>query len=122
MDLSNRAFLVVEDEMMILLDIEDMLVDLGCRLIMRAATVPCALKLLSTSTFQGAVLDVNLNGTHTKPVADMLARLDVPFLFSTGYSDTGMGPDHAHRPKLTKPFKLKSLAEGLTAMFLQAPK
>src|ERR1700736_1248780 len=79
--LSGRRVLVVEDEMLILMIIEDMLADLGCESVTAAATVDQALALMDARVFDAAMLDVNLNGRKSYPVADALAE----FFFSTGY-------------------------------------
>jgi hypothetical protein len=45
--LSGRRVLVVEDEMLVLIMIEDMLADLGCKSVAAAATVDKALALIN---------------------------------------------------------------------------
>jgi hypothetical protein len=42
---------------------------------------------MDARVFDAAMLDVNLNGNKSYPVADALAARGVPFVFSTGYSD-----------------------------------
>ena len=60
--LTGRSVLVVEDEMLILMMIEDMLGDLGCRSIVTAASTKQALAEIETHAFDVAMLDSNLNG------------------------------------------------------------
>ncbi|WP_210755899.1 hypothetical protein, partial [Gordonia paraffinivorans] len=36
-----------------------------------------------------AVLDANLNGRSVTPVAEVLRQRGVPFVFATGYGETG---------------------------------
>jgi hypothetical protein len=57
------------------------------------------------------MLDVNLNGTKSYPVADALAARGVPFLFSTGYSDHAMKEPYRNRPVLKKPFRPQELMD-----------
>lgn len=105
--LAGRNVLVVEDEMLVLMVIEDMLGDLGCRSIAVAATVAQALALIDGERFDMATLDVNLDGHKSYPVADALAARGVPFAFSTGYSDHGAwDADYGDRPVLRKPYQL----------------
>src|SRR5215210_5428149 len=113
--LTGRRILVVEDEMMVLLAIEDMLTDLGCDAVAAAATVDQALALIEAQGFDAAMLDVNLNGNKSYPVADVLARRGVPFAFSTGYSDHGWG-GYGDRPVLKKPFAYEDLVATLTEL------
>ncbi len=75
--LFGRRILVVEDEMLVLMSIEDMLADLGCESVAAAATVDQAVALIRAQFFDAAMLDMNLNGTKSFPVADKLAELGV---------------------------------------------
>jgi CheY-like chemotaxis protein len=111
--LSDRRVLVVEDEMMILMMIEGMLADLGCTSVTAAATIDQAIALIDTRRFDVAMLDLNLNGDKSYPVADALAARDVPFLFSTGYSDHGLKDGYNERPVLRKPYHHQELADAL---------
>ncbi len=111
--LSGRRVLVVEDEMMILITLEDMLADLGCTSVSSAATVDQGLALMETQGFDAALLDVNLNGAKSYPIADVLAARGVPFVFSTGCSDTGMVAGYRDRPVLRKPYHHQALVETL---------
>jgi CheY-like chemotaxis protein len=111
--LSGRRVLVVEDEMMVLLLIEDMLSELGCESVTTAATVDQALALMDGRVFDVAMLDVNLNGQKSYPVADALAARHVPFVFATGYSDHVTRDGYPGRPVLKKPFKFEALVDIL---------
>ena len=114
--LTGQRVLVVEDEMMVLMIIEDMLADLGCESVTAAATVNEALALIDSQGFDAAMLDVNLNGAKSYPVADALAARAVPFTFSTGYSDHGTSNGYADRPVLNKPFQQGKLVEIFTGL------
>jgi CheY-like chemotaxis protein len=114
--LSGRRVLVVEDEMMVLLLIEDMLSDLGCESVTTAATVDQALALMNERVFDVAMLDVNLNGQKSYPVADALAARNVPFVFATGYSDHVTKEGYPGRPVLKKPFKFEELVAVLARL------
>ena len=111
--LSGRRILVVEDEMLVLINIEDMLADLGCESVGAAATVDQALALIDTQAFDAAVVDVNLDGVHSYAVADALRARGVPFVFSTGYSGQGMKEGYRDEPVLGKPYRAAELVEIL---------
>ena len=117
--LSGRRILVVEDEMMVLMAMEDMLADLGCESVAVAATVDQALALIDAQGFDAAMLDVNLNGKRSYPVADVLVTRGVPFAFSTGYGDHGRDGYYSGRPVLKKPFNHKELAETFRELFMR---
>src|SRR6188474_1012097 len=107
--LSGRKVLVVEDEMLVLIMIEDMLADLGCTSVTSAATVDKALTLINEQVFDVAMLDVNLNGNDSHPVAEALSARGVPFVYSTGNSGQNLRGDYSDRPVLRKPFKYEEL-------------
>lgn len=105
--------LVVDDDMMLLMMIEGMLEDMGCESVVAVATVKQALAVLDTGTFDVAMLDLNLNGDRSYPIADALAALNVPFLFSTGYGSGGVGEGYRDRPVLMKPYSFDQLVATL---------
>ncbi|MBM7044662.1 response regulator [Rhizobium lusitanum] len=102
--LSAQRTLIVEDEMMLLMVLEDILTDLGCGSIAVAGTIKQALSLVSSRPFDSAVLDVNLNGEKSFPIADALGALDVPYIFATGYGIDALGAGYRDRPLLSKPY------------------
>lgn len=102
--LAGRHILVVEDEIMLLLMIEDVLADLGCTSVTSAGTVDRAIALIEAQVFDVAMLDLNLNGQMSFPIADKLAERGVPFLFSTGYSSDFLKEGYGDRPVLRKPY------------------
>lgn len=114
--LSGRRVLVVEDEMMVLLNIESMLADLGCEAISVAATVESALALVDAERFDCAMLDVNLGGQTSYSIADALVIRRIPFVFSTGYSDDRIAVRFGDRPVLKKPYSDEELAAALARL------
>lgn len=113
--LSGRRMLVVEDEMLVLMNTEDTLADLGCESV-AAATVEQALALIDAQPFDAAMLDMNLDGEKTFAVADALAAHGVPFLFATGYAGDDMKDGYRDRPLLRKPFRPRDLADALASL------
>lgn len=106
---------VVEDEMTIALLIEDMLADLGCELAELATRLPRALEIAETIEADFAILDINLDGHMSFPVADILDRRGVPFVFATGYGPAGLSEAYRDRPVIKKPFDLKTLDAAIRA-------
>jgi CheY-like chemotaxis protein len=84
--LTGVRALVVEDEMMVSMLLEDMPSDIGCTPVGRAAKMDRALKSIENAGFDVAILDVDLNGTETYPIADALAARGIPFVFASGYT------------------------------------
>lgn len=119
--LTGRRILVVEDEMLVLMSIETALEDFGCSAICAAASVADALEVLSNHQFDAAVVDVNLGGEKSYPVADALTQRGIPFAFSTGYGDHGDRLDLNHRPVLRKPYLNSDLIAMLERLVSDGP-
>ena len=108
-ELSALKVLVVEDEGAVALLIEDMLADLGCEVTHSAAHLAKACELASVAVVDFALLDLNLNGSSTLPVASILKQRHIPFVFSTGYGASGLTEEFRSYPTLAKPFVLAEL-------------
>ena len=112
--------LVVEDEMMIVILIEDTLLDIGAEVVGPAAGVRPALRLANEAPIDAAILDVNIRGGNSYPVADVLAERGIPFLFCTGYSDWALEERHRDRPRLSKPYTAKDLENQVLQLLSEA--
>jgi CheY-like chemotaxis protein len=104
-----RRVLVVEDDVMIRMLIEDMLSDLGFAVAAEASKVHEALAAVKSADIDVAILDVNLSGETTGPVAEALAARGTPFVFATGYGEHGLPEQFRDRPLLKKPFQIDNL-------------
>jgi CheY-like chemotaxis protein len=77
--------LIIEDESIVAMMIEDLIVDMGHEVVGTAGRLEQAQKLVEELAIDFAIVDVNLNGVHTYPVAEVLKARGVPFVFATGY-------------------------------------
>ena len=118
--LASRRVLVVEDEFMVAWNLEDMLADLGCVVVGPAAGIDQALAMIGAEAIDAALLDVNLEGRPSYPVADALAVRGVPFAFSTGYESESLRKGYRTIPSLRKPFSRSDVATLLEKLL--APK
>ena len=107
---------MVEDEVLVAWLLEDMLADLGCAVVGPAASVKQALAMIDAEAIDVAVLDVNLNGQLSYPIADALAARGVPFVFSTGYDKDRMLDGYKTFPVLQKPFHQSELSDILAKL------
>ncbi len=110
--------LVVEDEYLIRMLLEDMLTDIGFNVVAAVGTIAEANEHAHTGDFDAAILDVNLAGEQVFPVADVLVKRGLPFVFVTGYGEGSLPEKFRGRPALQKPFeaaKLESTMAGLLA-------
>jgi DNA-binding response OmpR family regulator len=109
----TRHVLIVEDEMQAALKLEDMLVELGHVVVAVATHIMRALTLASESKIDFAILDLNLAGTLSFPVADVLRRRDLPFMFASGYGNHGLTESYRNEFVLVKPYGLHELEEAI---------
>jgi CheY-like chemotaxis protein len=109
--LRGARVLVVEDEAMLSLNLETMLLDMGCVVAGTADKIDDALQIARTSQFDVALLDVNLGGKRVDPVAEAIRARGTPIVFITGYGKTA-----ASGLVLEKPYS----AAGLERMLNKA--
>jgi CheY-like chemotaxis protein len=109
----SLQILVVEDESLVAMMIEDMLEDLGHKVIATSGRMPDASRLVSNAGADLAILDVNLNGEETYPLAVSLAEREIPFIFATGYGTSGIKAQWSGVPVLQKPFQSRELAQAI---------
>jgi CheY-like chemotaxis protein len=83
--LQNKTVLIVEDEFLIAELLEDMLVELGWASFEKATSVSKALEALSNIIPDLVILDLNLDGQSSLPVAETLRARNIPFVLSSGY-------------------------------------
>jgi CheY-like chemotaxis protein len=105
--------LLVEDEFMIAEFIAGLLQANGAEVVGQVGTVPAALDIIETLTFDCALLDVNLNGASVAPVADRLAGLGKRYVFLTGYARHRLPDGHGHVACVAKPVKIEILMAAL---------
>jgi CheY-like chemotaxis protein len=113
---SSCKVLVVEDERFVVWFLEDMLAELACMVVGPASTVNQALAMIDAEAIDAAVLDVNLNGQMSYPIADTLAARGVPFVFSTGYDKDTLLDGYRTFPVLQKPFHRSELSDTLAKL------
>jgi CheY-like chemotaxis protein len=110
---AGRGILLVEDEAVIAFALEDMLGELGYRVVGPAFRLEEALLMAEGETFDAAILDVNLNDQRSYAVADELNRRGIPFLFATGYAEGGVQWDGREVDVLAKPYRCDQIAAAL---------
>ena len=120
--LAGARLLVVEDEAVVRLDLANSLRAAGAASVTGAATVAAALDAAATEMFDAAVLDQNLNGESSQPVARLLARRGVPFVVLSGYGGGARGrEDPLPSAYLQKPVSPEELVSTLLSVLSRAP-
>ena len=114
--LAGRRVLVVEDETLVAMLVEDTLADAGVVVLGPVATVAEALSLLGAQRPDLAVLDLNLAGETSEPVADRLIAMEVPFVVASGYGAAGLPQRLSGIPVLAKPYAPEDLTAALARL------
>lgn len=108
----GKRILVVEDEFFIAMTTCEMLQELGAIIVGPAHTVRDAFQLATAAGIDVGLLDINLYGESSAPVAAALAARGIPVVFATGYND-GLSKDGVNSYVLGKPFTQEALAAQL---------
>lgn len=101
--------LIVEDEVMVLMMLEDVIVALGHEIFNTASNLEDGLAAAKTGAFDIALLDINLNGQLSFPIAVVLRQRGIPFLFASGYGRAGLIEDFTGSSIIKKPFSIAEL-------------
>jgi CheY-like chemotaxis protein len=121
--IEKLSVLVVEDEGLISMFIEDMLTDMGHEIGAVAASMEAAMQAAATGSFGLAIVDVNLDGTPSYPVAEILRSRGIPFVLATGYGAAGLDPGYAGASStLQKPFTQEDLHAALLRIIASRPR
>jgi len=105
--------LVVEDESLIAMLVEDGLETLGYEVVGPVGTVDAALRIVEKTPFDLALLDINLGGKQSFPIAEALESRGIPYVFLTGYDRSSLPLAFQHRFGLQKPFRMSALQQAL---------
>ena len=109
-----ETVLLVEDSMIIALDTEDCLKELGVTRVLTESTVPGALAALEKHAPDLAILDYNLGTENSEKVAQTLAERDIPFWLATGYGEMAERLDEIGAAgMLIKPYGRSDLIQAL---------
>jgi DNA-binding response OmpR family regulator len=117
--LAGKRCLIVEDEFLIALDYERILQGAGAQRIFSANTLERAEQLLKQhGPVQIALLDINLNGVSSLPLATRLIQDDVRVIIITGLAGrSALPPGFESVPVLEKPFEEQTLLAAIAAAF-----
>jgi CheY-like chemotaxis protein len=117
-NLASLRVLVIEDESMVAMLLQDMLAEIGCEVIGVASRFNDAVEKAKSLAFDIAILDINLNGRYSFPIADSLAERGVAFVVATGYGTTSLPESLQRVPILQKPFRQRDLERALWAALI----
>jgi PleD family two-component response regulator len=104
--------LVLEDDAMVSMVLEDMLEDMGCRVLGPFDDPAATIEMIERESPQVGLLDVHLGqGEQPYGIARALAGRGVPFAFVTGHGVAQLPKEFIDRPVLQKPFHLTTMVK-----------
>jgi CheY-like chemotaxis protein len=111
--LAGRRILVVEDQYLLADDIRRVLERAGAEVIGPVPSLEAGLEAVATTELHAAVLDINLNGSYVFPVAEELARRNIPIVFATGYDEWFVPTAFKGHTRIEKPIDPREIVEAL---------
>lgn len=122
-EFSGLRILLVEDDLLIAMELEDFLNDLGCEVVGPFGRIDQAVGALSREKIDGAVLDLNVRGELSYPLIEQLRERSIPLVLCSGYVDL---PDIQSKlddvPMLGKPCNNDTLTALMRTRFLPKPR
>ncbi len=114
--IKGRA-LIVEDNVIVAMEAESILTELGAQQVILTSTVKAALTAIDKHDFDCAILDINLGDESALDIATTLAAKGVPFIYTTGYGEDKLSAEGLPAaPVATKPYSAESLAKALSEL------
>ncbi|MBV1836605.1 HWE histidine kinase domain-containing protein [Acetobacter estunensis] len=115
--LSGKRVLVVEDEFLVAMEVEETLEVCQVAAVRAVSSIREALDTIGTDPLDVALLDVNVRGQSSLPVAHALEKTGVPFAFATGYGGAAsVLSEFGPIPVLRKPYDMTQVVEMLAEL------
>jgi DNA-binding NarL/FixJ family response regulator len=111
--MTEAHVLLVEDEFLTALELASTVEAAGYAVVGPAGRLEQALALAEGSDLDAALLDLNLRGDSSVPVAAVLKRRGIPFAFASGYDRSTLNGEFTDAPFLTKPYLKDTVLEVL---------
>lgn len=116
MTLAGKRILIVEDEYMIAVDLKRELLRQGAEVVGPTGDLEEGLELADGQRLDAALLDLNLEGDWSYPIADRLDGAGVPYLFVTGYDPWALPDAYADKPAIAKPYALTAVVDRIATL------
>ena len=103
--LAGKRLLILEDDYFVASDLAAWLENQGAEVVGPVGSVADAFLLINgeETELHGAILDVNLTGERSFPIAEALHGRSVPFLFVTGYEASAIPEPYRSNERMEKP-------------------
>jgi DNA-binding response OmpR family regulator len=116
-DRTAKRILIVEDEFLVALHLEDALAGMGHQIVGPCTRIEAAIAVVRERNIDFAILDINVAGTPSFPVADILRQRSIPFVFASGYGLEGLVDGYRNEIALRKPYDLEELRDAIIRIF-----
>ena len=117
---TRRRVLLVEDEFLLSALMSADLQESGYDVLGPFSTLTAAMEAVRSTSFDCAVLDINLRGELVYPLAEVLARQEIPFLFLSGYEAINLPHSFRGYARLAKPIDPVVLIRAVGTMLRAA--
>jgi DNA-binding NtrC family response regulator len=116
--IQGRSILVIEDDYLVAEILVQMLEEAGSTVLGPIGWRDEALAFIrrNSPAFDTAVLDVNLHGQSSYPIADALIDRGIKFIFTTGYGADALDTAYRGYPRCEKPFQQQTLLAVLASV------
>jgi CheY-like chemotaxis protein len=112
-----RTALVVEDNMIIAMEAEELLRELGYDDCHVCGSVRSALQIIADYPISFALLDIDLGDETCEEIAMALRSRGTPFVFASGYGEfPELAEDLAGVPIVTKPYTGSDIAAAIARL------
>jgi CheY-like chemotaxis protein len=109
-DTSQACVLLVEDDAIVAMLVEQILLDMGLRVLV-VATLENALLETEMADFDAAIIDMHLRGDRADQLTDTLVLGNVPFMVLSGADQSAFHAAHPHIDVLRTPFDKAQLEQ-----------
>lgn len=114
--LAGRRILVIEDDYLVAQALCGLLMEAGATVVGPIGWLDEALTIVGKcyDQFDSVVLDVDLHGEKSYPVADALLSTSTQFVFTTGYGRDALDAAYQECPRCEKPLDPQTLFHALS--------
>lgn len=118
---SKPSMFLLEDDPMVLVEMRRDLEELGWRVDHIATCIDGATKLARSADIDLAILDIDVEGVPSYPVAEILKRRGIPLIFITGFIGERIRTGYPDASILSKPYSFVDLQHTVRQTLLTAP-
>jgi DNA-binding response OmpR family regulator len=112
---TQPSVLIAEDEMLLAMMLSDLMENAGYHVLVTARLAK-GLELAASEPIDAAILDINLAGQDSFPLADALSRRGIPFIFASGYGRDDVPEAHRDVAVLQKPYDTAEIQAAIATL------